>query len=300
MKFPKGMMLPVMCLTIASGLAQTAAKPGPSPAARARTLFAEGARLIDGGDYQTASEKINAGLKLDPKSAVGHFYSAEIEQKWGHMSTAEAEYKMSLKLDPNSKVADQATSALVDIRAATQGSAQSGQTTGWGGNPSQARPQPVQSSNAPTAPSDGPTFEEAQQFVLAKLGSCWSNLGGPASARSTSFDASFGSSTWSAKQVLDAMDTRGGVMATHTREDSFAPADMDLAMKIIGCRLILSCLRAACVSERVIEREGVAVSDENFHLGSVDLYFGSQDDALRASAALHRMLELSGAKKSAF
>jgi tetratricopeptide (TPR) repeat protein len=267
MKFPKGMMLPVMCLTIASGLAQTAAKPGPSPAARARTLFAEGSKLIDGGDYQTASEKINAGLKLDPNSAVGHFYSAEIEQKWGHMSTAEAEYKMSLKLDPNSKVADQAVAALTQVKTPI-----------------------VQTQQKPVVP-EGPTFEEAAQFVTSRVHTC--NIVFPgAIVMETTSAGSFRLTEWAWRENAWSMGRNGNRDEgdpNRYANYSLKPSELSSDVTVSGCQVKLTCSTPGCIhpEDRPAESEAT-------------LNFGSEDDASRASKALARMLELSGVKKSAF
>jgi tetratricopeptide (TPR) repeat protein len=150
--------------------AQTTARPVPSPAARARALFAEGSKLIDGGQYDAASDKISAGLKLDPKSAVGHFYLAEIDQKLGHNSDAEAEYKLSLRLDPNSKVADQAATGLSEIHSAGQASPQTAQSTGR----ANASPD-AESLNFITQSLDGknwswPTVEQEPHLIVDSWG----------------------------------------------------------------------------------------------------------------------------------
>ena len=75
------------------------------------------------GDAPAAEASFQAGLKLDPNSALAWFYLGEAYLKDGRKADAADAYQKSLGLDPNSSVADDARARLPDLAQANAPSA---------------------------------------------------------------------------------------------------------------------------------------------------------------------------------
>jgi formylglycine-generating enzyme len=75
-------------------------------------LFAQGYDLFMAGKYEQARDKFQQGIAEDPTNALALFYLGEAYRGLNDMVTAKRCYEASLKLDPNSKVAEEARKRL--------------------------------------------------------------------------------------------------------------------------------------------------------------------------------------------
>jgi TonB family protein len=81
------------------------------------SLFAAGYELIRAGDPKAAVAKFETGLKADPNNALAHYYLGKAYLALGRSGEARAQFRKSLRLDPNGSVSGPAREELSRLPA---------------------------------------------------------------------------------------------------------------------------------------------------------------------------------------
>lgn len=90
------------------------------PTGKAQQNFAAAYQSAAEGNLSEAVDRYEAGLKLEPKNAMAHYFLGDAYRTLGNVDQARGHFNQSLLLDPKGKFAEKAKEGLIQIDMAIQ------------------------------------------------------------------------------------------------------------------------------------------------------------------------------------